>query len=215
MNQTLSPHQATVLVVDDAPENLGVLSAYLEATGLDVMTALSGNEALSLITRVKPDLILLDVMMPNMDGYETCRQLKSNLETSDIPVIFVTALMDMESKIKCFSLGAVDYLVKPIQQGEILARVHTHIIISALQKQLVAQNRQLQEQHETLDNFTRMAAHELFPPLVNIASAISELQVYRRITNTETEHCLMMLEDAHKQVLQVVDNLLNKKPYLH
>ncbi|AUI68799.1 response regulator [Beggiatoa leptomitoformis] len=215
MNQTISPDQATVLVVDDAPENLSILSAYLEDTGLDVMTALSGEEALSLVTRIKPDLILLDVMMPIMDGYETCRQLKKNEETSDIPVIFVTALMDMESKVKCFSLGAVDYLVKPIQRSEILARVHTHIIISALQKQLLVQNNQLYQQHEVLDSFTRMAAHELFPPLVNIANAISELKNYRNTTNTETEQCLMMLEDAHKQVLQVVDNLLNKRPYLN
>ncbi len=115
------------------------------------MIAKSGEHALYQISRCSPDLILLDVLMPDMDGFETCRHLKANSATSKIPVIFITAMTDVEYKIKGFEVGGVDYIDKPFQQAEVLARVNTHLTIHTLQQQLEAQNVQLHEKNVQLE----------------------------------------------------------------
>jgi PleD family two-component response regulator len=141
-----SPTKKTVvLVVDDHPTNLSVLIDYLNETGFKVLIAQSGERALRQISYVQPDVILLDIMMPGIDGFETCRRLKANEETRDIPVIFMTALSDVDSKVKGFRVGGVDYITKPFQQEEVLARLTTHLTIRNLQKLLVAHNTELQD----------------------------------------------------------------------
>src|SRR6185312_9631350 len=116
------PH-SRILVVDDNPVNLGVLVDNLEVHGYDVLVALGGHEALDRARFAKPDLVLLDVMMPDLDGFETCRRMKALDSCRDIPVIFMTALTDVDSKIKAFSAGGVDYVSKPFQIEELIARV--------------------------------------------------------------------------------------------
>jgi DNA-binding response OmpR family regulator len=115
--------QQNVLIVDDNPANLQVLSALLEQMDLKVFVATTGATTLQRAQRVAPDLILLDVMMPDMDGFELCRRLKADPQTAAIPVIFVTALTDVEHKVKGFEVGGADYIAKPFQQAEVVARV--------------------------------------------------------------------------------------------
>ncbi len=123
-----------VLVVDDTPANLDLFSQILEAEGYDVSFATNGKQALELASITKPDLILLDIMMPEMDGIETCRQLKSLTEIKDIPVVFITAKTDRKDVAEGFRIGGVDYICKPVQQEEVCARVRCHLKIQALVK---------------------------------------------------------------------------------
>lgn len=136
----------TILIVDDNPTNLEVISEALINNGFQVAVALDGESALEQVQYHKPELILLDVMMPGIDGFETCRQLKSNPSTEDIPIIFMTALSDTESKVKGLSFGAVDYITKPFQHEEVLARVRVHLKLQNLARTLTEQNQLLQQE---------------------------------------------------------------------
>ncbi len=132
--------QQTVLVVDDTPATLGMIAKFLEENGLQVVVAEEGEEAIRRARIVRPDLVLLDVMMPGLNGFETCRRLKEDESTHEIPVIFMTALTDTESKVAGFEVGGVDFVTKPIQLGEVHARVRNHLALHALQRELAAQN---------------------------------------------------------------------------
>ncbi len=139
-------NKGVIVIVDDKPTNLGVLFDFLSDSGFKVLVAQDGESAIEKVNYGHPDLILLDVMMPGIDGFETCRRLKANPATHDIPVIFMTALSETVDKVKGFSLGAVDYVTKPVQQEEVRARVTTHLTIRNLQKELEAKNLQLQQE---------------------------------------------------------------------
>jgi PleD family two-component response regulator len=152
MPENQSP--ATILIVDDQPVSLKLLLTFLERRGFTMLVASSGEEALVLIEETRPDIILLDIMMPRLDGYETCRLLKANGATADIPVIFVTALTNLEDKIRGFEVGGVDYVTKPFQHDEVLARISTHLSLSRLRKELEGKNRQLQA---ALDEIRQLA----------------------------------------------------------
>jgi diguanylate cyclase (GGDEF)-like protein/PAS domain S-box-containing protein len=132
-----------ILIVDDIPANLGVVVDYLEDNNFQVMVAQDGEEAVERAQLMQPDLILLDVMMPGVDGYETCRRLKMIESTRDIPVIFMTALAETCDKVSAFAAGGVDYVTKPFQVEELLARITTHLTLRAQQMQLLTRNAQL------------------------------------------------------------------------
>ena len=136
----------TIFIVDDTPTNLGVLFNYLDAMQFKVLVSVNGQSALEAIPQAQPDVILLDVMMPGMDGFETCRQLKANPLTRDIPVMFMTALTDLVDEVQGLEIGAVDYITKPFKVEILLARVRTHLKLRQAQRQLEAQNQQLQEE---------------------------------------------------------------------
>ena len=138
--------KAGLLLVDDTPTNLEILVDFFAEAGFEVYVATSGEHALKQVNDVHPDIILLDVMMPGIDGFETCRRLKASLETKDIPVIFMTALSDTVDKVKGLTVGAVDYVTKPLQQEEVLARVNTHLTIRRLQQSLEEKNQSLQQE---------------------------------------------------------------------
>lgn len=145
----MSESSATILIVDDTPAILALLYEQLEQNDFSVMVAESGTSALQRIRRIKPDLILLDVLMPNLDGFETCRRLKADPATQEIPVIFMTGLHDINEMVHGFAVGGVDYITKPLQMPEVLARVHTHLTIRQLQQQLQEQNELLEQRvHE-------------------------------------------------------------------
>lgn len=135
-----------ILIVDDTPTNLGVLFDFLADSGFKVLVARDGESALQKVEYAPPDLILLDVLMPGMDGFETCQRLKANESAKDIPVIFMTALADTVDKVRGLNLGAVDYITKPIQHEEVLARVNTHLSLRKMTKQLQEQNLRLQQE---------------------------------------------------------------------
>ena len=136
----------SILIVDDTPANLRILSHVFEDRGYRVRIANSGKRALEAIDSNPPDLILLDIMMPELSGYEVCKRLKSQARTCDIPVIFISALDAAEDKVHAFAAGGVDYVTKPFHFEEVLARVQTHLSIRALQKRLEIKNRQLEQE---------------------------------------------------------------------
>jgi PAS domain S-box-containing protein len=137
---------ATILIIDDTPANVGLLVDYLEDNGFRVIVAQDGLEGIKRAEFAQPDLILLDVMMPGMDGFETCARLKASDKTFDVPVMFMTALTESGEKVNAFGVGAVDYVTKPFQIEEVLARVKTHLALRAMRRQLEQQNRQLQQE---------------------------------------------------------------------
>ncbi len=134
-----------ILIVDDHPSNLQVLFSYLEQAGFKVLLAEDGESALQIASSQVPDLILLDILMPELDGFETCRLLKSRIATRDIPVIFLTALSETVNKVQGFQLGGVDYITKPIEQEEVLVRIQTHLTLQRMRQQLLLQNLELQQ----------------------------------------------------------------------
>ena len=138
-----SGERPTILIADDTPANFGVVVDSLMDRGYRVLVALDGEEALERALFSRPDLILLDVKMPGIDGFETCRRLKADERTRDIAVIFMTSLTDSEDMIEGFSAGGVDYVTKPVRVNEMMARIETHLAMRAMHRQLVAQNRQL------------------------------------------------------------------------
>ena len=140
----------TLLIVDDLPANIGILMKYLEDTGFRILVALDGEKALETAEKVHPDLILLDVMMPGMDGFETCARLKSRQDLREIPVLFASALSDTIDKVKGFQAGGIDYITKPFQVEEVLARIQTHLALSVMKKQLTEQNERLKLSEELL-----------------------------------------------------------------
>ena len=135
-----------ILIVDDTPTNLRVLCDFLTDSGFEVLVAVDGESAIAQTIYAQPNLILLDVLMPGIDGFETCRQLKANPSTQAIPVIFMTALGETVDKVRGFQVGAVDYVTKPIQPEEVLARITNHLTIQNLQNQLQEQNLRLQQE---------------------------------------------------------------------
>ncbi|MEG4119292.1 EAL domain-containing protein [Microcoleus sp. N9_B4] len=158
-----------ILVVDDNPNNLAVLSDYLEQVGFEVWVAEDGESALQKVEYGFPDIILLDIMMPLLDGFETCRLLKSNHATKGIPVIFMSALSETVDKVKGLSLGAVDYIIKPFQQEEILVRLRLHLKMSCLTKTM-------EEKNLLLSELTSDLEHRVEERTAELKSALQELQ---------------------------------------
>jgi PleD family two-component response regulator len=137
--------KGTILLVDDQPQNLKLLSDLLEEQGYEVQQAINGVVALQAITMASPDLILLDIHMPELDGYTVCQRLKANPQTQDIPVIFVSAFDEAWDKVKAFSVGGSDYITKPFKTVEVMARVENQLKVRRLQQELKEKNRQLEE----------------------------------------------------------------------
>ena len=132
-----------LLIIDDEPVNLNIASGYLQRNGLEVLMASGGEEGIGIARERQPDLILLDVMMPGVDGFETCHRLKKDPTTQDIPILFLSSLTDLDDKLKGFALGGLDYIAKPIEEAELLARVSTHLHIRRLQQELEEKNARL------------------------------------------------------------------------
>ena len=161
----MSEDRSRILIIDDNPKNLDVLSDLFDQQDVIVLFALDGKSGLQRAMSGQPDLILLDVMMPGMDGFEVCHQLKTDTCTQEIPVVFMTALSETADKVRGFQAGAVDYITKPIQPEEVLARVKTHLSLRNLQKKLQHQNEQLRKANASKDTFFSILAHDLKSPL--------------------------------------------------
>src|SRR5512139_725355 len=151
-----------ILVVDDTPANLQALAGILKEKGYQISVATNGRQALDVLAHIRPDLILLDVMMPEMDGFETCRRLKEDEQLRNIPVIFLTAKSEVADIVQGFELGAVDYVAKPFNAHELLARVNTHLTIDYLHRSLAAKNAELARAHELVRRaFGRYVSEEV------------------------------------------------------
>lgn len=204
----------TVLIVDDKPTNLDILFRHLDQTGYEVLAATDGETAISQAELAQPDIILLDVMMPGLNGFETCRQLKKNNATRDIPVIFMTALNDINSKVSGFEAGGVDYVTKPIELDEVVARINTHLTIRNLQKGLEAEvaereriNAELQARNEELDAFSHMVAHDLKNPL-NVIIGYAALLEGENITPEDEQFYHQSINHYALQMRRIIEDLL-------
>ncbi len=200
----------TVLVVDDTPGNLRVLVDSLSNRGLNILVATDGTSAIERAVYSQPDLILLDVIMPGIDGFETCRIFKEKPETTDIPVIFMTALSDTSQKIKAFEVGAVDYVTKPFEEEELIARVDAHLTIRRLQDDLMRRNTQLEDLNQLKNEFLGMAAHDIRNPLTAIL-ATSEILEMTAATTTEEKLIRMaqQVQTAGNRIKTLLSNLLD------
>ena len=168
-----------ILLVDDNPTNLQVLYQTLEGRGYNLLVAKNGETALSIVQKAEPELVLLDIMMPGIDGYEVCRQLKENPETNKIPVIFLSALTDTQDKVRGLDLGAVDYIGKPFQPEEVIARVNTHLTIHRLQREVQEQRDELERELQTVSDVQRDLLPKELPEVAGLQlSAFYETSRY-------------------------------------
>lgn len=179
----IEPFSKNVLVVDDNPMNLGVLCGILKTRGYQVRVATSGPRALEAVRRAKPALVMLDISMPGMDGFQVCQTLKTDPGYEEVPIIFISAHDEVLDKVKAFTLGAVDYVQKPFQAEEVLARVDHHVLFAAIQATLQTRNHELEEAKARLEEldqlkarFTAMLVHDLRNPLSAVALLLQELE---------------------------------------
>ena len=154
-----------ILIVDDTPANLRLLADILEQAGYEVRPAPNGRLALMAAHTAPPDLILLDIRMPEMDGYQVCARLKDDPRTRDIPLIFISALNEVHDKVNAFKAGAVDYIIKPFEVEEVLARVGTHLALRAANLELTRTIQELDASNADLQSFAHTVAHDLKNPL--------------------------------------------------
>ncbi len=165
-----------ILIVDDMPVNLSVIVDFLQSYGFGIRIARSGESALKRVHYDPPDLILLDILMPGIDGFETCRQLQENEATKDIPIIFMTSLTSVEDKVRGFEAGAVDYVTKPLDQNEVLARVRTHLRLLDAARELQQQNRDLKMVSQTEKARLFEAVNQQREQLRSLTTRLTEVQ---------------------------------------
>jgi len=195
--------QAKILIVDDMLSNISILVEYLNEKGFKTLIAENGEIAIKRAKIARPDLILLDVMMPGIDGFEACRFLKENEITKDIPIIFITALSATENKIEGFKSGAVDYITKPFQHEEVLARVTTHLTIQR-------QKKELEQLNKMKDTLFSIIAHDLrgaFTPLVGNAGILN--RIIQDINDNKIKNISNRIVSSVKNVNNLLVNLLD------
>ncbi len=191
-----------ILIVDDSPVNLLVLKDHLDVAGFEVVSAENGESCCELALSEHPDLILLDIMMPGMDGFDTLNKLKADEKTSQIPVIYMSSLSQTEHKVKGFECGAVDYITKPFQQEEVIARVATHLTIQK-------QEKQLRELIVTKDKLFSIIAHDLRSPF-NSLIGYSDLllQQFEKMDEKRILRAIERINVSSKEAFAMLENLL-------
>jgi two-component system sensor histidine kinase/response regulator len=207
-----------ILIVDDTVLNLKLLSHVLENGGYKHIKAQNGKEAIELAEKNHPDLILMDIMMPEMDGYEAVKQIKARDGLEDIPVIFLSALTETDDKIQAFKYGGVDYITKPFQKEETLARIDTHLKIRNLQKQLndridILKDREveLSRLNKKKDDLVRMVSHDIKNPLTGIIGLVKLMRDTDEITTDERKHMLSVIENSGNNLLNMVREVLDRE----
>ena len=206
MNNTMV--KPAVLVVDDVPENIDILAGALDRA-YDVKIALNGEEALAIATSSSPPaLILLDIMMPGIDGYEVCRRLKQNKKTSEIPVIFVTGMGEMEDEAKGFAVGGVDYITKPIRTPLVLARVNAHIELKNAREALKKQNRILKENLRLREDVENIVRHDMKTPINVFMWAPAILTAEGNLSENQLNTLNIVKQAAHT-MLQMLNSSVN------
>ncbi len=218
-----------ILIVDDKPHNIMLLSSMLKQAGYNVRSTTSGMDGLQEVKNCPPDLILLDINMPEMDGYEVCQKLKSDEKSKDIPVIFLSALTEMEDKVKAFENGGVDYITKPFYFEEVKARVKTHVDISSLKLELEKHNEnleklvrertmELEDAYKRLRNidrlkgeFIEMIAHEFKTPLSGILGVAEYLfdLCNNENANAEFRDMTEIFNDGRARILKLLEDAMS------
>jgi signal transduction histidine kinase len=196
---------STILIVDDNPTNLEVLSAAMADSGWEILVALDGESAIEQAEYARPDLIVLDVMMPGINGFETCTRIKARSELHDIPIIFMTALSETTDKVKGLSLGAVDYITKPFQPEEVLARISSHLKIGHLTRKLQEQNQQLQEEiqiRQVVEQKLYRLNQDLESRVIERTIELSQSEAELRQKTKQLEDSLAHLKQTQAQLVQ-------------
>lgn len=207
-DQVPTSHLGTVLVVDDNPNNLSVLVSLLRESGYRTLVAVDGESAIAQITYAKPEIILLDVMMPGIDGFETCRRLKANPDSAEIPVIFMTALSDTIDKVKGFNLGAIDYITKPFEHEEILVRLHTHLTIQNLNLSLKQEIEERKRAEKALWVFLHAVSHDLRNPVTGMNMVIQNLLEDSDQQISLSRGVLERMAQSNARQLSLIESLL-------
>lgn len=193
---------SVILVVDDEDRNLRLIEALLEPAGYEIVTAVNGEEALEKMQALPIDLVLLDIMMPTIDGFEVCRRIKEMKGTEELPVIFLTAKTDSESIVRGFGLGAVDFITKPFRAPELIARVDTHIRLRETQRELKAAN-------ETKNRFFNIIAHDLKGPFSSLFGYTDMLlRKFDRMDDERKLKIISTLRQSSVNTFKLLENLL-------
>lgn len=210
MNILNDEKRKLILIVDDIPDNLRVLGNIIKEEGYKIAIASNGRQALTIVNSILPDLILLDVSMPEMDGLEVCRRIKDDPKIADIPVIFLTARTDSEDVLKGFEAGGVDYIPKPFKQKELLARIRTQLEIRSNRTKLLEDAKQLKELIATKDKFFSIIAHDLKSPfhaLLGLSEVLKEdMDV---LSKDEMKKYANMIYNSAAEAFKLLENLLN------
>jgi len=224
MDVDLNFSEFRILAIDDEPINLDVLTEFLAAKGFQVLLAPSGSQGIDLAIRYKPDLILLDIVMPEMDGFMTCQNLKEIPELVDTPVIFMSMLKDVKDKVKGFEMGAADFVVKPFQFAEVFARIKNQLQVQVLTRKLREHSNQLLEEKMKADEarivaekanmakseFLANMSHELRNPMLHILS-FSKFGIDKtgKISNEKIQHYFSKINESGKGLLILLNDLLD------
>lgn len=216
MKFLLKPEDYLILVVDDTEANVRLLSHVLRTQGFKVVVAFNGEDALDITQIRRPDLILLDIMMPDMTGYEVCRRINRDIDLKDIPIIFLSALSETSDKVEGFEAGGVDYVTKPFQKDEVLARIRTHLVLAELQKEresrietLRIRESELKELNKRKDNLIRMVSHDIKNPLTGIVGLTNMLQTVTDIGHEKEMEILAVMESSGRKLLDLVEHMLD------
>lgn len=215
MIQTMNEKASIILIVDDTQHNVQVLSQVTRAEGYQVIAAFNGTDAIELAKKRKPNLILLDVLMPDMNGYKVCEILKQDRDLREIPVIFLSALSDVESKIKGFSVGGVDYITKPFQREEVIARVELHLKLKRLEKERERYIKELKKREKHLeqlirakDEVMRIVSHDIRNPLTGIIG-LSDLMLTNNERTPEMIHRMITaIKKGGVEIMELVNDIL-------
>ena len=191
----------SVLIVDDLPNNVRLLSIMLTEKGYQVRKAINGQMALNTVRSLIPDLILLDINMPDLNGYQVCEQLKADEKTREIPVIFISALDDVFDKVKAFQVGGVDYISKPFQGEEVMARIENQLTICRQKKQLQNEIKERQKAEETLEIYLHAVSHDLRNPVIGMLMILNNL-----IKNSQGE-----TKEVSRKILQQMANSCDRQ----
>jgi two-component system sensor histidine kinase/response regulator len=208
MSVTTQNSPPTVLIVDDNPNNLKIIALILRSFNYKIVIATNGEQAIEMVEKTLPDIILLDVMMPKIDGFETCKIIKSKDEYKDIPIIFITALNDTESLVKGFKAGGVDYITKPFNKDELISRVKTHLDLKYTRDSLQKTTAHLEELNALKDKMFSVIGHDLRSPLGSVRMTLDFLsKIEAPNDNPFSENIKIMLKTTD-EVFGLLENLL-------
>lgn len=206
-----------IMIVDDVPQNIQLAAGILKSEDREIVFTRDSLSALEMAEQEQPDLILLDVMMPDLDGYEICRRLKQTESTREIPVIFITAKTDSEGVIEGFAAGSADYIVKPFRAKELIARVQTHLTLRQTQKDLKIYaeglsllNKKLKASNENLDHFASLVAHDLNEPLTTLTGFLEIFaSEYLELLPEQGREFLLQMQKSSERMARMISDLLD------
>ena len=199
----------TVLVVDDNPNNVKVIALTLRPLNYKLVIATNGKSAIEMVDKTQPDLVLMDIMMPEMDGHEACRIIKSKKKNENLPIIFLTALNDKENTVKGFESGGVDYITKPFNKNELISRVRTHLELKHTQDSLRKTTKHLTELNSLKDKMFSVIGHDLRSPLGSVKMTLEFLsQTADDTTGEEFKSTIDLLVKTTDEVFSLLENLL-------